>query len=263
MTALRWAPDGQARGEIVLVHGIMALAETWWLVGPALAARGWSAVAVDLPGHGSMARLERPLDLDVLVDGVARQLPDRVDLLAGHSLGAVVALALVQRHPGAAGALVLEDPPAIGTVDPAALADAIEADVEAARRDRGALVRSGQEANPHWDPGDVECYVRGVEATDVVSVAAGLRGPLHWDLPALLAAAPVPVLVLAAPDGPGRFPADPGSAVRGTDRDVLRARLAADRFVVLDGGHCLHRDDPERWADAVTAFADAPTPRTA
>src|SRR5215207_9154193 len=125
MAALRWAPDGQARGEIALVHGVMALAETWWLVGPALVARGWSAVAVDLPGHGSMPRLERPLDLDALVDGVESQLPGRVAMLAGHSLGAVVALALVQRHPGAAGVLVLEDPPAIGTVDLAALADAV------------------------------------------------------------------------------------------------------------------------------------------
>jgi pimeloyl-ACP methyl ester carboxylesterase len=257
MTTLRWASDGQARGEITLVHGVMALAETWWLVGPALAARGWGAVTVDLPGHGSMPRLGRPLDLDALVDGVARQLPGRVDVLAGHSLGAVVALALLQRHPDAAGALVLEEPPAVGTIDLAELADAIEAEVAAAQRDRGVLVRRAQQANPHWDPGDAERYVRGVEATDVISVAAGLRGPLHWDLPALLAAAPVPVLVLAAPDGPGRFPAEPGSAVRGTDRDVLRARLPADRFVVLDGGHCLHRDDPGRWADVVTAFATA------
>jgi hypothetical protein len=30
--------------------------------------------------------------------------------------------------------------------------------------------------------------------------------------------------------------------------------------VVLDGGHHLHRDQPERWLAAVDAFADAVLP---
>jgi pimeloyl-ACP methyl ester carboxylesterase len=262
MTTLGWAPDGPARGEVALVHGVMALAETWWRVGPALAGRGWRAVAVDLPGHGDMPRLQRAPDLDLLVESVAERLPARVDVLAAHSLGAVVALALVARHPAAAAALVLEDPPAVGTVDLGVLADAIETDAAAARADRTALLRREREQNPRWEPGDVERSVRGAECVDAASVVAGLRGPLRWDLLALVAAASVPTLVLAAPDSLGRFPRDPGSAVRGADRDALRAQLPADRFVVLDGGHCLHRDDPERWADAVAAFAAART-RTA
>jgi pimeloyl-ACP methyl ester carboxylesterase len=262
VTTLRWGPDGPARGEIALVHGVTALAETWWRVGPALAARDWRAVAVDLPGHGDMPRLDRSLDLDILVDGVAERLPERVDVLAGHSLGAIVALALCARHPATAGALVLEDPPALGTVRLAALAKVIEDDTATVRRDREAVLRREREQNPRWEPGDVERSVRGLESVDAASVVAGLRGPLQWDLPALVAAAPVPVFVVAAPDGPGSFPADPGSAVRGADRDALRARLPAERFVVLEGGHCLHRDDPERWVDAVASFAAA-TRRTA
>jgi hypothetical protein len=27
--------------------------------------------------------------------------------------------------------------------------------------------------------------------------------------------------------------------------------------VVLDGGHCLHRDLPARWVEVVSGFADA------
>jgi pimeloyl-ACP methyl ester carboxylesterase len=262
VTTLRWAHDGPACGEIALVHGVTSLADTWWRVGPALSARDWRAVAVDLPGHGDRPRLDRALDLDLLVDGVAEQLPARVDVLAGHSLGAIVALALSARHPASAGALVLEDPPALGTAQLAALAEVIDDDAVAVRRDREAVLRREREQNPRWEAGDVERSVRGLEAVDAASVVDALRGPLHWDLSALVAAAPVPVFVLAAPDGPGSFPADPGSAVRGADRAALRALLPADRFVVLDGGHCLHRDDPERWADAVAGFAAA-TRRTA
>jgi pimeloyl-ACP methyl ester carboxylesterase len=262
VTTLRWAPTGPAYGEIALVHGVTSLAETWFRVGPALAARDWRAVAIDLPGHGDMPRLDRALDLDTLVDGVAERLPERVDVLVGHSLGAIVALAMSARLPTTAGALVLEDPPALGTAQLAALADVIDDDAAAVRRDREPVLRREREQNPRWEPGDVERSVRGLEAVDAVSVVDGLRGALHWELSALVADAPVPLLVLAAPDGPGSFPADPGSAVRGADRDALRAQLPAERFVVLDGGHCLHRDDPERWADAVTTFAAA-TRRTA
>jgi hypothetical protein len=36
----------------------------------------------------------------------------------------------------------------------------------------------------------------------------------------------------------------------------VRALLPPERFVVLDGGHCLHRDLPERWLAEVGGFAD-------
>jgi pimeloyl-ACP methyl ester carboxylesterase len=48
-----------------------------------------------------------------------------------------------------------------------------------------------------------------------------------------------------------------GFALRGADRDAVRAALSPERFVVLDGGHCLHRDDPARWLQAVDGFAQA------
>src|SRR5439155_19606848 len=47
----RWEPEGEARGDVALLHGVMALADTWWRIGPALAARGWRVAAFDLAGH--------------------------------------------------------------------------------------------------------------------------------------------------------------------------------------------------------------------
>jgi pimeloyl-ACP methyl ester carboxylesterase len=254
---LRWGPDGAARGSIALVHGVMALAETWWRIGPALAARGWRAAAVDLPGHGGDVRRDGALDLDALVDGVAAGLDGPVDLVVGHSLGAIVALGLLARDPGAARALVLEEPPGLGAVDLGALATAIAHDAAAVGVDRAPLVARERQANPRWDPGDVERSVRGIEEADGDAIAAALRGSLRWDLAALLAGVDVPMLVLAARDAPGRFPLDAGSALRGADREAVRGALAPQRFVEIEGGHCLHRDDPQRWLEVVDAFARA------
>ena len=252
---LRWEPDRAPRGDVALLHGVMALADVWWRIGPALAARGWRATAVDLPGHAGDVRGDGALDLDALVDGVAARLNGPVDLLVGHSLGAIVALGLLARDPSAARAVVLEEPPGPASIDLAALAAFIEQDAEAVRRDRAPLVAREREANPRWDPGDVERSVRGIEEADAPAIVAALTGALRWDLEALLAGAGVPALVLAAPDAPGTFPHDPGSALRGPDRDAVRAALAPDRFVVIEGGHCLHRDDAAGWVEAVDGFA--------
>ncbi|HKQ02133.1 MAG TPA: alpha/beta fold hydrolase, partial [Actinomycetes bacterium] len=70
----RWEPDGTARGRVVLLHGMMSTAATWWRAGPALAARGWVVDALDLPGHGDSPRSAGPLDLDALVDGTTGRL---------------------------------------------------------------------------------------------------------------------------------------------------------------------------------------------
>lgn len=254
---LRWEPQGEARGSVALLHGVMALAETWWRIGPALAKGGWRVAAVDLPGHGGDVRRDGALGLDALVDGVAERLDSPVDLLVGHSLGAIVALGLLGRDPGAARALVLEEPPGLGAIDLGALATVIVEDAAAVRIDRAPLVAREHEANPRWDRGDVERSVRGIEEADSDAIVAALDGPLRWDLSALLAGVDVPMLVLAAPDAPGRFPLDPGSALRGADREAVGAALAPERLVEIQGGHCLHRDDPQRWLEAVGDFARA------
>ncbi|HEX6619748.1 MAG TPA: hypothetical protein VF024_08830, partial [Solirubrobacteraceae bacterium] len=127
----------------------------------------------------------------------------------------------------------------------------------AVRTGRAPLVARKREANPGWHPGDVERSVRGIEEADSDAIVAALNGSLRWDLAALFAGVDAPTLVVAAPDAPGRFPLDPGTALRGADREAVRAALAPERFAVLEGGHCLHRDDPRRWIEVVDGFARA------
>ena len=218
-----WDPAGPARGRVVLLHGMMSTGATWWRIGPALAGRGWVVDALDLPGHGDWPPTGRPLDLDRLVDGVAGRLGGPVDLLAGHSLGAATAVALAGRRPGTARAVVLEDPPG-GPDDQGRLllAAGVETDARTVRQDRARLVRREREANPAWADEDVEHSVDGIAAADAA---------------------------------PGGF-AEGGSALQDPARAAVRALLPPDRFVVLDGGHCLHRDLPDRWLAEVGGFAE-------
>ena len=51
----------------------------------------------------------------------------------------------------------------------------------------------------------------------------------------------------------GDLPARSRLGLRGADRDAVRAALAPERFVVIEGGHCLHRDDAAGWVERSSA----------
>lgn len=75
-----------ARPELVLVHGAWHGAWAWRRLLPVLAARGWSAHAVDLPSAGSTAGLSADTDH---LQGVLRE-RDAPTVLVGHSYGGTV-----------------------------------------------------------------------------------------------------------------------------------------------------------------------------
>ncbi|MGW0227765.1 alpha/beta fold hydrolase [Actinopolymorpha singaporensis] len=257
---IRWERPGPARGRILLVHGELSQSSTWWRVGPALADQGWQVSTVDLPGHGDMPHDGRPLDLPTLVQGVAEHLPGRVDVIAGHGLGAVVALALANRFVDLAQAVVMEEPLSSREEDRGALVDAVVAATTIARSDLEHLELQLRTNHPQWNPEDVAHATEAIAAAEAEQLLAGLRRPRPWDLPALLGTLRIPALLLVAPDEP--HPSGTGrlSTLRGLDRLAAERCVPAERFVVLPGGHHLHRDVPERWLQAVTRFADEVCP---
>jgi pimeloyl-ACP methyl ester carboxylesterase len=187
----------------VLVHGVTSSSRTWWRVGPALAGRGYRVLAVDLRGHGASPRTVAGLSAADLAADVAETVDGPVDLLVGHSLGALVSLELVAARPGFARRLVVEDPPGASSIDWAALAAGIEADTRRAATDPEALRRDLQAANPAWPPGEAERRVADLADCDGQAIAAALRPGVPFDLPALLAAARLPVLMLLAEEAIG------------------------------------------------------------
>jgi pimeloyl-ACP methyl ester carboxylesterase len=194
------------------------------------------------------------------VQGVAERLPGQVDLLVGHGLGAVVALALANRYPDLTRAVVLEEPPSSHAEDRAALIDQIVADSAVARSCPEQLADRLRQEHPRWDATDVEHAVTGVTTTDVPALLAGLRAPRPWDLPTLLGTLRVPVLLVVAPETPDLPEAGEPSALRGLDRRSGEAMVSPERFTVLHGGHHLHRDLPDQWIKVVTEFAHAVCP---
>jgi pimeloyl-ACP methyl ester carboxylesterase len=105
---LRYYVGGEGP-PLVLVHGLGGAAANWIEVVRAL--RGTFRVLVpDLPGHGGSSPLASATTLDPYADRLA-QLAEHEGLeragLAGHSLGALVALRLAVARPERVSALVL------------------------------------------------------------------------------------------------------------------------------------------------------------
>jgi pimeloyl-ACP methyl ester carboxylesterase len=234
----------------VLIHGVTSSSRTWWRVGPALAQRGYRVLAVDLRGHGASPRAIAGLSVADLAADVAETVEGPVELLVGHSLGALVALQLVSLDPGFARRLVLEDPPGSSSIDWAALADGIEADTRRAATDPAALRRDLEAANPTWPPGEAERRVADLADCDGQAIAAALRAGVPFDLTALVAAAPLPTLLLLAEEALG-------SNLIGLDRKAAIEALPNGSARVLPTAHSVHREALGPWLAALDAWVAA------
>ncbi|WP_394194752.1 alpha/beta fold hydrolase [Microbacterium foliorum] len=97
---------GDGPRTVVLLHGMMGSADSWWRVMPVLAAQGFRVLAIDLPGHGLSPRdprltIERAASS--VVETVRSLAPGRPLAAVGHSFGASVlaqAAPLLRPEPG-------------------------------------------------------------------------------------------------------------------------------------------------------------------
>ena len=104
---------GPAHGPpLVLFHGVARGWQDFVPLAPALSTR-WRLLAVDHRGHGRSTRCDSYLVRDYVADAVdfVRESVNEPAVIYGHSLGAMVALAVAAELPAAVRAIVLEDPP--------------------------------------------------------------------------------------------------------------------------------------------------------
>jgi pimeloyl-ACP methyl ester carboxylesterase len=229
---------------ILLLHGVQSSRSTWWRATRDLTDLGWSVLAVDLLGQaGRLA--PRSSSVETLANDVLEQVHGRrVDLIVGHSLGAIVALTIVRLRRGRIRGVVLEDPPCLGGTSDSV--DDFERSVARAHEDPGGEVARLLEEHPAWAAADARLAVESRRALDVEQVSRFLR--THgWDLPNLVRECPVPVHLLAA--------TDPGSALIDPDRSALIDSLPPERVSYVASGHSIHRDRPAIWLNAVLGFA--------
>ncbi|MBO1335548.1 alpha/beta fold hydrolase [Streptomyces sp. VRA16 Mangrove soil] len=202
----------------LLVHGIMSDHRTWRRVGPALAARGYRVIGVDLRGHGESGR--GGYSAEGFADDLVETLPTGAELAVGHSLGGMaLALAVERLAPRRA---VYSDPAwALGStpVDPALFMEF-----------RGASRQMIANLNPRWEEADIDVELATLAAWDP-RTALAVAGEHAVDRTPERAV--VPSLVQAA---------DPSFLVS----DALKEELVRRGFevrTVAGAGHTVHRDD--------------------
>ena len=83
--------------EIVLIHGVGLRAEAFLAQITALSAQ-FRVTALDMPGHGGSPALAEPHSLAAYAEALAPALPAGC-MVAGHSMGAMLALELAARYP--------------------------------------------------------------------------------------------------------------------------------------------------------------------
>ena len=239
-----WGEEG--RPLAVLVHGVSASSLTWWRVGPWFAEKGWHAVGVDLRGHGDSPRAAYGLALEDLTEDLYDTSStllgsqERIDVLLGHSLGALTALGLCEAHGDLVERLVLEEPPGSESSDFDEVARMVESDVVRAREAPEEMKREQQEENPSWTEGDAANNVASLRECDAGPVAEMMRNDLRYELSALVGSIEIPTLVVLGSEARG-------SALPEPERTAVENVLRRGAVETFDAGHGVHREDFEGY----------------
>ena len=249
-----WGEEG--RPLAVLVHGVTGSSRTWWRVGPWFAENGWHAVAVDLRGHGSSPRMSGGEGLEDLAGDLYETVSGnlgsgaKIDVLLGHSLGALAALKLCETRGDLARRLALEDPPG-SDIDFEEVAVGVETDTVRAREAPDALEREQLDENPSWDEEDSAQSVAGMRECDTALVAELIRAGLRYDLVQLAGSLEIPTLLVLGSE-------ERGSALPEPERTAVANALRKGTVRAFDAGHGIHRDDFEGYVRLLDDWLGGP-----
>jgi pimeloyl-ACP methyl ester carboxylesterase len=240
---------------IVFLHGAQNDHSVWALQSRWFAHHGYNVLAVDLPGHGrsggaALATVEAMADwvlalLDAAGAGQA--------LLAGHSMGSLIALEAAHRAPDRIGGLAL-----LGTTFPMKVSDSLLAASKDALESAIDMVNIWSHSGPLPRP---SCPAPGFSVTGMsrrLMQRLAQQNPtqlFHTDFSACnayangaaaAAAVRCPVLFIL---GTRDLMTPPRSA------QALTAALKHGRIVTVDAGHAMMAEQPDAVLDALAAFA--------
>ena len=253
MTAIRSSLWAQEVGEgplVVLVHGAMDRASSMLRVRRVLEGE-CRVLRYDRRGYARSLELGPAVSLDQQVDDLAALVGSRVAVVAGHSLGGVICLALAERSPEQVGAVVAYEAPMMWeSWWPAGTAGATALATTAGRRDGG-----------DGDPGDAaEAFMRRVLGdARWARLPAHVRAERRAEGPTLLAELRTVHQPAPAPYRPERLTV-PVVAAYGSETQPQHRRAAeelarrAPHGVLerIDGaGHGAHLTHPQAFAGLV------------
>jgi pimeloyl-ACP methyl ester carboxylesterase len=229
---------------LLLVHGVTSSSETFWRVGPCLAADRRRVVAVDLPGHGRTGGwrgrhrwIETAADLAGFIGAADLDASDLV--VIGHSWGAMATAALP-----AAGVrperLILLDPPALRL---AALVPLTQDATERRYENVADAIEAIRASGVSWSEGDIQAKAIALTQIDETAVRAIYleNGDYDAGMAALSdpAALDIPAWVIRGDPAAGGLIADELVP-------ALAERVGLDHVITIAGaGHSPQRTHPE------------------
>jgi pimeloyl-ACP methyl ester carboxylesterase len=257
---LNYAVDRADGPPLVLLHGVTNCWQGWLPVAPSLVQR-WRLYAPDLRGHGRSGHTPGAYSIpEYAADIVAllREVIGTPAVLVGHSLGAIIAVAVAAAAPEQVAAVVLEDPP-LAAFRGTPFGDRPEHDYFVAMRDLAASGRSIPEIaailgaqSPNTDAVALHAHASRLARLDpdVLDLIVNDRAIGTYDQDACLRAIASPTLLLQA---------DPAAGGALGDADAERAAelLPQGTLVRLPGiGHGIHGDIPARFTRLVHDFLE-------
>jgi len=239
---------GGAAPAVVCLHGFCQSSAYWAPTLDRLAAAGVRGVAPDLPGFGRSAREPGPYTMAGMADAVVRHLDahgiDRF-VLAGGSMGGVVAQHLVLRHPERVARLLLVATGALMGDPAAGLAKADE--IAAAPWDDAAVapIVSGFFFRAPSDA-DVRKYRDIARSASKEAAVEAARSNAQSDTREALRSVRVPTLIVQGRHDRARTP-EHGA--------LMRERIAESALAVIeDAGHTPQLEQPEAFHAVALPF---------
>jgi pimeloyl-ACP methyl ester carboxylesterase len=255
--AINYAEGPDSGPPLLLVHGIASRWQHYLPVIPGLLPF-WHVYALDSRGHGKSGRVPnsyRYLDYAGDVIAFIQRVVKKPAIVFGHSLGAMVTIAVAGQATRNVQAAIVEDPPLYTAggrgPDPARLKRfELYRDLIRAARPQADMVREFKAALPGENAAALRFRAKSVSQLDpdVMTFAIEGRSRAGYDLDALMRSIKCPVLLLQGNPSLG--------GVMGDAEAQHALSLIQDCALVRidDCGHEIHVDRPVETLRAVTHF---------
>lgn len=256
-TNLHYYRSGGSKPALVLVHGITDDGLCWSPVADVLSGEH-DVIMVDLRGHGKSDAPEGDYDmvtmateLSGLITGLGLENP----VVMGHSLGAMIILALAGLTPNLPLAIILEDPPAFWSDSPPSPEEAeIQAEMsmwfeDLKRKTRDELLDIARSENPAWSEAEFSPWANSKHRfSPEITQMVDHQETVPVDFKTLLDQITCPVLLITA--APER-----GAIL--TDEDVAELQKSVPhlrRAHIPGAGHNIRREQFSRYMDIAQGF---------
>ena len=258
---INYATSADDGPPLLFLHGVMSRWQSWLHIMPTFAHR-YQVHALDFRGHGRSGRTPdayRAVDFAADVIAYLRERIGRPTVVVGHSLGAIVAIAVAADAPELVRAVVLEAPPLGAFSDQSIRGRAENARFSASHEltlqglSRAELETRLAALDPTLDAAARRSRAQNLACLDpdVLGVLLADRSKEGYDLDALLGRIAAPTLLL-------RGNLELGAAVDEARADRAAALVRDCAHVYFPGaGHGIKEMQPLEYGRAIHAFLES------